>query len=164
MKIKALENFTYYDDSPIQVYKGNVIDMDPDDANFLISEGRAEEVASGGSDDTPSDGGSSTETGPFIVTFPYLDGNIPRTADCTFGDILEAAENGRAIWIMAYGPYSLAYYPAGITHFSFEGEEIFVLTPFRMEAREAQHTSISILPGYSSDDVPTENLDDDELM
>lgn len=44
MKIKAKENFTYYDENPIQVYTGQIVDIDEDDATFLISEGKAEAI------------------------------------------------------------------------------------------------------------------------
>lgn len=48
MQVKALENFTFYNDDPIQVYKGQIFDMDEDAAEFYISEGKAEAFEDGG--------------------------------------------------------------------------------------------------------------------
>lgn len=93
MQVKALENFTFYNDDPIQVYKGQIFDMDEDAAEFYISEGKAEAFEDGGGD----------SASPFMVRFflngspSSLTGDDVYACDQSFENIMEAIGNGEVI-------------------------------------------------------------------
>ena len=57
MLVKAIENFTFYNDDPIKAYKGQIFDMDEDAAEFYISEGRVEAIESESNNSGNNDNG-----------------------------------------------------------------------------------------------------------
>ena len=97
MQVKALENFTFYNDDPIQVYKGQIFDMDEDAAEFYISEGKAEEVS-----DSGGGGGNVVVMYAYVEDTEGYDGGFYKDDETlyTYEELVALYESGATL--MAY--------------------------------------------------------------